>query len=36
LPEASSRNLTFSPVHARSPARQTPKGGRRRQSLVSE
>ena len=36
LPEASSRNLAFSPVHARSPARQTPKGGRRRQSLVSE
>lgn len=36
LPEASSRNLAFSPVHARSPARQTPKGGRRRRSLVSE
>lgn len=36
LPEASSRELSFSPVHARSPARQTPKGGRRRRSLVSE
>lgn len=36
LPGASSRELSFSPVHARSPARQTPKGGRRRRSLVSE
>lgn len=36
LPEASSRNLAFSPVHARSPARQTPKGGRLRRSSVSE
>ena len=36
LPEASSRELSFSPVHARTPARQTPKGGRRRRSLVSE
>ena len=36
LPEASSRELSFAPVHARSPARQTPKGGRRRRSSVSE
>ena len=36
LPKASSRDLSFSPVHARSPARQTPKGGRRRRSSVSE
>ena len=36
LPGASSRELAFSPVHARSPARQTPKGGRRRRSSVSE
>ena len=36
LPGASSRELSFSPVHARTPARQTPKGGRRRRSLVSE
>lgn len=36
LPAASSRNLAFSPVRARSPAGQTPKGGRRRRSSVSE
>ena len=36
LPAASNRDLSFSPVHARSPARQTPKGGRRRRSSVSE
>ena len=36
VPEASSRNLAFSPVRARSPAAQTPKGGRRRRSSVSE
>ena len=36
VPEASSRNLAFSPVHTRSPAGQTPKGGRRRRSSVSE
>lgn len=36
LPEASSRELSFSPVRARSPAMQTPKGGRRRRSSVSE
>jgi hypothetical protein len=36
LPAASNRNLSFSPVPARSPARQTPKGGRRRRSSVSE
>jgi hypothetical protein len=36
LPPASSRNLAFSPVRARSPAGQTPKGGRRRRSSVSE
>ena len=36
LPEASSRELSFSPVHARSSARQTPRGGRHRRSSVSE
>ena len=36
LPAASSRELSFSPVRARSPAGQTPKGGRRRRSSVSE
>ena len=36
VPEASSRNLAFSPVHTRSPAGQTPKGGRRRRSSISE
>lgn len=36
LPAASSRELSFSPVHARTPARQTPRGGRHRRSSVSE
>ena len=32
LPAASNRDLSFSPVPSRNPARQTPKGGRRRRS----